>query len=68
MSIRRRPGQRRKGYCVTEKQKEKWAFAVMQAMSDYVPQWPSEPTDEQVEAQAFFMGWLAELGFKIWDC
>jgi hypothetical protein len=53
---------------VTEKHKEKWAFAVMQAMSDYVPQWPSEPTDEQVEAQDFFMGWLAELGFKIWDC
>lgn len=52
---------------MTEKQKEKWAFAVMAAMGEYIPQWPKEPTQEQYEAQAFFVGWLSELGYKIWD-
>lgn len=53
---------------MTPKQKEKWAFAVISAMGEWVPQWPKEPTPEQVEAQGFFMLWLDELGFKIWDC
>jgi hypothetical protein len=51
---------------MTPKHREKWAFAIIQAMAEYVPKWPKAPTKAQVMAQDFFMTWLDEIGFKMW--
>lgn len=52
---------------MTKRERELWARAVVEALSGVIPTWPKDYTRKTWEAKNFYMAWLSDLGYRIWD-